>query len=228
MQESLLSQRLLFYGSSQLERTCRSTRKTDGGFKSGYPLAWVPRHYSFLSTLGVGSIILAPKMWKKLWSRNSLVRYTWMTTVEDFTKRNLSHPGDKLIAISAIATLVQASLRDDYLAGMWRQHDLAGQLLWRLEKPETGPRPQGFIAPSWSWASFGGEISYMNWRLLSKSDVTMELLRWEVIPVSPNAPYGAISSAYLHTRSLVMDIKWDNKWQQMFRVRQEYQKEKWI
>ncbi|PMD32644.1 hypothetical protein L207DRAFT_571934 [Hyaloscypha variabilis F] len=166
-------------------------------------------------------------MRKKLWNRNSLVRYTWMTAVEDFTKRNLSHPGDKLIAISAIATLVQASLQDDYLAGIWRQHGLAGQLLWRIEKPEAGPRPQEFIAPSWSWASFGGEISYMNWRLLSKSDVTMELLRWEVIPVSPNAPYGAISSAYLHIRSLAMDIRWDNKWQ-IFRGHQDYQKDEWI
>jgi hypothetical protein len=52
-------------------------------------------------------------------------------------ERNLSHPEDKLIAISAITQRINASLKDDYAAGMWQQQDLAGQLLWILKEPEV-------------------------------------------------------------------------------------------
>jgi hypothetical protein len=64
-----------------------------------------------------------------------------------------------LIAISAITQHINASLKDDYVAGMWQQQDLAGQLLWILKEPEVARQTKDFIASFWSWACFNAQLT---------------------------------------------------------------------
>ncbi|KAK4109817.1 hypothetical protein N656DRAFT_791659 [Canariomyces notabilis] len=86
----------------------------------------------------------------------------WYTMMEGYSSLRLTYDSDRLPAISAVAKLFQASLQDDYLAGLWRR-ELPYGLLWgckdhiqiptenlvarRIAISSPGPC-QG---PSWSW-----------------------------------------------------------------------------
>jgi hypothetical protein len=102
---------------------------------------------------------------------------------------------------------VNATLKDKYLAGLWRQN-LETQLLWRSLSPATAHRVIEYIAPSWSWASLEGEID--------TTESKVQFLGCEVIPVSPDAPYGAVSSVYLRIRGQTVNglfqLAYDGGW----------------
>jgi hypothetical protein len=66
--------------------------------------------------------------------------------------RRLTHPGDRLIAISAIAELYRRNDHDVYLAGLW-SYDLLSQLCWKVPYQAETHRPLEYRAPSWSWAA---------------------------------------------------------------------------
>lgn len=84
----------------------------------------------------------------------------WQHIVSRYSQLELSRPTDKLAAIAGIAQAVQ-SLRNlpesDYLAGLWKT-DFPDCLLWRSCNDITAC-PE-YIAPSWSWASYPGLVSY--------------------------------------------------------------------
>ncbi|OCK85060.1 HET-domain-containing protein, partial [Lepidopterella palustris CBS 459.81] len=79
--------------------------------------------------------------------------------VEEYSGLALTFQTDKLPAISAIAKQIQ-SLRphDRYLAGLWSS-TLVQDLLWAPRTIEL-TRPKTYCAPTWSWASFTGEVLY--------------------------------------------------------------------
>ncbi|OAL32870.1 hypothetical protein AYO20_07661 [Fonsecaea nubica] len=106
----------------------------------------------------------------------------WDQVMETYSAGQLSRRTDRLVALSGIARKLQRRLmrNDTYLAGLWKQ-DLPLQLLWdvREEEEEEGHHhhhhhghdhkdarisltaasnintttTNGYIAPSWSWAS---------------------------------------------------------------------------
>lgn len=103
----------------------------------------------------------------------------WARIVEMYSRTNLTHKKDKLIALSGIAhrmaTIIGESREVQYVAGLWNEH-LVSQLLWHVEPVcrgdhESGAitieypskRPTEFRAPSFSWASvdaqYGNGIS---------------------------------------------------------------------
>lgn len=92
------------------------------------------------------------------------MHFSWYTIAEDYSSRKLTKASDKLSALSGLASLLASSVpggHDDYLAGIWRQ-GLAEGLLWHTEEPCV--RFSTYIAPSWSWASMAGKISYFRER----------------------------------------------------------------
>jgi hypothetical protein len=87
--------------------------------------------------------------------------YRWARIVNDYTNKKLTHESkDRLIALSGVAREVanqNGFTENDYLAGIWRRM-LPWGLLWDAE---VGTRH--FLhnsAPSWSWASISGPISF--------------------------------------------------------------------
>lgn len=90
--------------------------------------------------------------------------YAWYSIAGNYSSRTLAKPTDKLVALSGLASLLANSIpggSDDYLAGIWRNH-LAEGLLWHTEEPCA--RYSTYVAPSWSWASMDGKISYFHER----------------------------------------------------------------
>jgi hypothetical protein len=95
---------------------------------------------------------------------------TWKSLVEQFSKRKLTVPADKLPALSGIAAEFHKISHDDYYAGLWKSK-MAEQLLWH-HTGDDPPRglPPAFRAPSWSWAAVEGEISFSVSASVSFSD----------------------------------------------------------
>jgi hypothetical protein len=88
----------------------------------------------------------------------------WKRVVEVYSQTVLSHPRDKLIALSGIARqFSELFFRDsecEYIAGMWAKPGyLESQLLWQVEHvykdgvSENHSRRSPMRAPSFSWAS---------------------------------------------------------------------------
>ena len=84
--------------------------------------------------------------------------FRWTDIVTEYTRRELSHTTDKLPALAGIARRMH-SLRanDTYIAGLWR-NTLCLDLLWRGNRESESATWQ---APSWSWASIKGEVSFL-------------------------------------------------------------------
>ncbi|KAI8258562.1 hypothetical protein K4K56_007023 [Colletotrichum sp. SAR 10_98] len=88
-------------------------------------------------------------------SEASPSRRVWWSLVEDYMTRQFTFDADRLIAIGGVTSVYQrlSGLREDaYLAGLWR-HTLLEDLLWTTREGRRSSPPQGYRAPSWSWAS---------------------------------------------------------------------------
>jgi hypothetical protein len=60
--------------------------------------------------------------WLEIWK-------FWRVVVEEYTRRELSDPKDKLHAVAGIATEIEKLCGAEYMAGLWKQDLLAG-ILW--------------------------------------------------------------------------------------------------
>lgn len=91
----------------------------------------------------------------------SQVQMTWEALVTEYTRCDLSNPGDTLIALSGMAQSVWLDWRSKldgevrYLAGIWNIH-LPQALLWTCTHGDV--RPSVYRAPTWSWPSLDGRI----------------------------------------------------------------------
>ncbi|KAL3426417.1 heterokaryon incompatibility protein [Phlyctema vagabunda] len=137
-------------------------------------------------------------------------RDRWYELMEDYSFRALTQETDKLPALSGLARYYQDIFSGSkYIAGIWSTH-LPAALLWRnvygtIQKSST------YIAPTWSWASARGRISYESQRLRDSggviedrdeeepSDVDFGSLHVEKMHAVPRYTdvYGAIKGASL-------------------------------
>lgn len=91
----------------------------------------------------------------------------WDAVVELYSQGSLTFAADKLVALSGLASTVLENGRtvvdDGYLAGLWHS-SLPGHLLWitqeNLKAQRLRETVDKYIAPSWSWASIDGRISF--------------------------------------------------------------------
>ncbi|KAF5254697.1 hypothetical protein FANTH_630 [Fusarium anthophilum] len=176
LQEKVLSTRLLSISVMEMAWTCKEAIFCECGSKlnhqrefGGTPLSQI--------------------------SRQDEAFNFWHKVIENYSKRNLTQPGDKLPAISAIAASVQKKIGSDYVAGLWTDNiDL--DLLWR--RPSASriqAANSSYIAPSFSWASITGEVDYLCFRN-GKWPYEKAATVLEVNAVTgPEAPLGRVTSS---------------------------------
>jgi hypothetical protein len=83
---------------------------------------------------------------------------SWRSVVEEYSGRELTYEFDKLPALSGVAkTTIEWRAGQRYLAGLW-EGNLIQDLLWR-SSPHTS-RSTEWRAPTWSWASVNGSITF--------------------------------------------------------------------
>lgn len=131
----------------------------------------------------------------------------WKKVVQIYTKAQLTHESDKLIAIAGLAQFFQGlwpSPNMTYLAGLWSL-DLGYWLLWRPTFPSSGSqRPKNACAPSWSWASVKGPIKWpdpKDWQYSSKTYIV------EARIVPPNNPFSSVQRGYIRLRGRMCTTK---------------------
>jgi hypothetical protein len=146
------------------------------------------------------------------WNSDQLFR-TWNSVVEQYSERKLTFPGDKLPAVSGLAAKFQQSaeahdLGSRHLAGLWG-NDLINGLCWCLNKRSSWfkPVPREYRAPSWSWASIDGAVTF-------ESDLAYEYdcqPKAEVVEVQCSVPgknpFGAVSEGFLTLRGPLMPVR---------------------
>ena len=122
----------------------------------------------------------------------------WTNAIELYTRGNLTHESDKLVAISGIARYLQEiSWQDDslqYYAGLW-SYQFEEQLLWFAAG--DGHRTTAYQAPSWSWASYNGEIKIWN-ICYEDRHLLAESLETYVEPIAD--AFGPVRNGYLKIR----------------------------
>ena len=162
-QERILSPRVAIYHSDQISWGCRTKIANSRG-----PLN--PNSRADSRTISVPSRH-TDRMDVNLF-RDSDIRLEgpakarlmtyWTSLVQDYSERALTYPQDKLKAMSSLARLVQRQTGDAYAAGLWAS-TLKTQLLWIYHSSISKDEfvfPSTYRAPSWSWASINGRVTY--------------------------------------------------------------------
>jgi hypothetical protein len=204
-QETLLSRRILSYGSRQLRWYCGIHARHDGGYRDQDSSSWaslqtleervMDDHYlhSDASLISIRSTSLR-----------------WIEIVKQYTMREMSEPSDKLIAISAVAQRL-ASLTEGrwgrYYAGIWTER-LFEQLLWTTSKDELAKRPVRYRAPSWSWAAIDGRLDWPSIVELRRFEILCTLLDVEIQPLRSKQPYGAVTAGRIKVYGEVKQVLW--------------------
>ncbi|KAI5859289.1 HET-domain-containing protein [Durotheca rogersii] len=179
LQERILSTRNLYFGSKQVFWECFESNHCET--IPNATLVSKPR------TRPAGDLKSDKRGWKPLidpWTRSSERSETdWPAAVQSYSKCDLTFSRDKLVALSGLAKHMGDAMvtdrgpgYDNYLAGLWK-HMMPRSLLWA---PKTQGRPVSpYRAPSWSWASLDGDISFLDdWC----SDWHVDVLEAEITP----------------------------------------------
>ena len=203
LQETLLSPRLLSYSCHTLTWHCKTASfKIDDWY--------YPDRDSYES--------LAQNLTVSHGHRE--VSSKWDTIVKLYTDRALTVSEDKLPALAALAAVFSPALGSTYLAGIW-ETALPEALLWmpRSGYPEAefrsfaaadpylyrfARRQKTYRAPTWSWASIDGCVTYDHIKLRG-SDIC-KIAECKTIPKYSNAPFGEVISGYIRIRGRMRQL----------------------
>lgn len=148
-QERLLGPRLLSYHQDELHWECNETWRCECGVGDNIATLQHPYNLNYIFDGGRDNLNLLYMQW-------------YQNIVERFSTRKLTKASDKLPAISGVAGAFRVRLKDEYLAGLWR-NDFKHGLLWSRATGSWNwnySSPSAYCAPSWSWASVSCTIDY--------------------------------------------------------------------
>ena len=117
LQEHVLSTRVLHYTATELLFECRTS----------YRCECMPERKTRATTPALIPRAVASKKADAVWA-------AWHRVVEQYSTRALTMPGDKLPAISGIASKIRKATHSDYVAGLWKSN-LVFDLLWQRAVP---------------------------------------------------------------------------------------------
>ena len=190
-QERYLSPRILHFGACQLSWECMELEACEM-FPLGLPNAFVT-NYKKNSPFRVAYSTTSP-----LSHNDKSLLKSWCEAVSVYTRGDLTMEKDKLIAIAGIAEAMHRNLQCDYYSGLW-QKGLPNHLLWLTRHLQAGKasRPESYIAPSWSWASLKGAVTFLD----PGSGMTpyVTVLQCHVVS-AVSQQFGQVSDGYLRLR----------------------------
>ncbi|KAF9062857.1 hypothetical protein BDP27DRAFT_1336050 [Rhodocollybia butyracea] len=133
---------------------------------------------------------------------------TWKDILAEYTRRSITNPADKLVALAGVAEAIQRRWlqKSEYLAGLWYQ-TLAQDLIWhRYQCADRRSRPQGYRAPSWSWAATDGPISDGAWPGIIEPVISFQSCT--TLPAISSLPFGEIRGGTLVAKAIVRCVSW--------------------
>jgi hypothetical protein len=163
LQETMLSKRVVFFGSIQPYWKCPFASKAGGDPDAS--------HYFVLTDLkpllNVYQTTPSVADWSEMFSG---AYQDWHSLVEDYSRRLLTIKKDKAAAISGLAKKYYTEDDGTYLAGIRESH-VHVDLLWSRGKEHAKPKVTAQLQalfesqtamrfPTWSWMSFDGSVKY--------------------------------------------------------------------
>lgn len=139
-QEQVFSRRILYFANSQLYWECDHCRLSQDNLYQPP----VDRAYPVLT-------VSAPLR------MDEVISAWYHGAVQTYSKRGLTCPEDKLVAISAVAKATYLNRGIEYVAGLWGDSILPG-LCWYRDG--EGRKNMAYQCPSWSWASQQSGVTY--------------------------------------------------------------------
>ncbi|KAH7371835.1 heterokaryon incompatibility protein-domain-containing protein [Cadophora sp. MPI-SDFR-AT-0126] len=191
-QENILSTRILHYTASELIFECKTDFISEDGAK--------PRGFY---SMGLS---------QKLLQKEVDPERCWNALMESYSVRKLTFERDRLPAVSGVAGVMNDVLGGGYLAGLWRGN-LVMSLCWSrdyVSANEEAPLflPGEYVAPSWSWASVHGAISFVDRNEEPEEafveDVTIVDVACDVKGLNR---FGEVSSGLLVLRGKVVEMR---------------------
>lgn len=134
--------------------------------------------------------------------------------VEEYSDLKLTFEGDRLPALSGAAKHIMCFSPGRYLAGIW-ENDLIPSLLWdahghgihadlRSYTPYQNRRPTSWRAPSWSWASTEGPVSF---RCSANEEQHVKVIDIVCKAATSDITGAVAAGAYIELEGLVAPMK---------------------
>lgn len=202
-QEQLLSPRLLFFEHGGVFWECLESCIT---YRGPVTQTQIP----FLSLCRAGNKLSGDSAWT-LWNT---IRFT-------YCRKSLTFLGDKLDALSALASEISRATGWTYLAGLWKEH-LVEELLWYsvdYENDRKYPilksaraRAAERVAPSWSWASVAEGDIFPTDHIDGQQPFEFEVLDCRLEAAGAN-PFGTVKSGFLEVQGKIADLRFRPEFQ---------------
>jgi len=203
LQEHLLSPRVLVFGSRGVWWTCRTVN-----YNWYTPVSFLE---TAVTRLKFRNLFETQKRRHMQWIPGD----TWLSMVQNYTTRSMTKREDVFPAISGLAEYYADKMGTEYLAGFFRV-SLLSSLIWKrdVKYGSALPRHEGYIAPTWSWASVAGRVMWEGKR--APTSRYLELVGCDVVPVSSEFPFGAIKSARLTVKGRLKEARWSSDRRMLF------------
>ncbi|KAE9379935.1 HET-domain-containing protein [Stipitochalara longipes BDJ] len=147
VQERMLAQRVLYFTQRQIYFECRKSTLSEMN-------SFIPRSVSFF---------LARETFLEFDRKDKNIQRhanSWQIIVEYYAACALTREEDKLVAIAGVAKEVQRLTGWKYLAGIWEQNLIFDLLWFSIGGYNRFHEANPFLAPSWSWASARGQVTF--------------------------------------------------------------------
>lgn len=215
LQERVLSPRILHYARDQLHWECRQAIRSEAGnppYLSASQLEDGSYHDGWLTKIASDLMPKSQDDHEMTYAEYENAggmgyQHNWYGLVEAYTERNLCFDDDKLPALSGLARAYGIQHEGTYVAGLWSQ-DLVFGLLWYKKTDEPLRRPARYRAPSWSWASVDGPVSFftINGGLIPEWLIEVEdLVCWTSL-AGPD-PFGKVTDGALTVTGYLREAK---------------------
>jgi hypothetical protein len=138
-QERLLSARTVFFTAAAVKFECRCSASWEGYCDDN-------RGHSWSSQLDEDPHL------------------SWTHLIQEYTKRKITRPSDRLPALEGVMRRIAQRTNWTPIYGLWKE-SLLQTLGWQIQdsgRMEPGKMHEVWYAPTWSWASVDGTVSYVN------------------------------------------------------------------
>jgi hypothetical protein len=172
-QERLLAARSVFFTPAALKFECRCHSFWEGFDKDRLGHSWSAQ-------------------------LDNMTHLAWHSLVEEYMGRDITRPSDRLPAMDAVMKRIEKSTGWSPFWGLWAD-SLVESLSWQAKesgqwgKHECRMNP-GHYAPTWSWASVDGPISYVSAKPLNIMEAN-DPMQWDLECRSLNEASGLVRFA---------------------------------
>jgi hypothetical protein len=136
----------------------------------------------------------------------------WRGMVMSYTAMKLTYARDVFPALSGLVKSIELEKQSKYVGGLWLD-SFAVDMLWRLVNNTNSidSRPKQYLAPSWSWASVIGGITYntIGGRTIDKTALKRVHVQVKKVVVTPTGTdeHGMLKSGTVELRGSIVPVE---------------------